>query len=590
MSQLTSLFLSPYNFLFGEDGIFAPSEGNRKKNNNSQALLMGLPAIIFAVLGLLFLLVGEFSAGKALVRQYEDKVAEIRKEKADLSSRLNQELKMANATQQGSQGNPEISSLREQLTDELDSEQILLNKLYSLEPEEPKHLYELALTYLTKSNLINLSSAENKQALSVGERNKCFSIMKRIAPLEKPGLLDAHIFLAKDALGSKVQSANEGIGSLRLASAHLNNALVRDQQNTTALGLKVLIANQTRQPEEAKASLEKLFVTDPFVYPQLCNVNSQLGLSDNNLAILHSAQQRLAGEIGRMSGASDRRTRFMTYLVDCLHRLENLDEADRRVRAEMEEFPTNAGIQRWGKRLLSIGQQLRFQSAGEITEKNMDKLIGYLREGHRLDPNNQKILDFIVELRRHDLPGIDKISQDIYRPGPRAPASVDNLLGTIALKKNDYLEAVKHFAKANKKDPNNVEYLNNLSYVYLTRPDPDPREALKMVDIAIRSVRSKALSTRYLTHFFDTQGRALLALGKIAEEKGDKNLAESRYSAAAAKLLKALVDRPDNLEIMEAVVESYQAAGQPEQVRVWSERVKQLKASKKKDEGPDKNQ
>ena len=583
MSQLTSILLAPYNFFFGEDGVFESS--SRKGEHNSQAFYFGLPAVVLATVGVLFLIVGELSAGKTLIKKYEDNVTEIRKTEADLKAKLAQELQMAKATRsQTDSSESEVSIIREELTRSLNSEEVLLDKLNSLAPEQPKHLYDLAFMYLTKSNLTRLTPIENRAEVAEGQKNQGLAIMKGIAPLDKPGYLKAHLFLAKQALSGDIASTGEGLANLRLASIHLDHALIRDQENTTAFGLKVLIAQKLGQSEVAREFLKKLFVTDPFVYPQLCLVNDQLGFGDENIAVLLSAQARFADQISRMSGSSERRTKYVTYLVDCFHRLEKIDEADKRVTDEMEQFPSNEAVQRWGKRLLAIGQDLRYRAGYPITEENATELVAYLRKGHELDPNNVKILNNIVALGRTDIPGLEEISKEIYRPGPKAPASVENLLGTIALKKKNYLEAVKQFSKANAKAPNNAEYLNNLSYVYLTRPDPDPREALKMVDKAIRSVQSGTIRSRYLTNFYDTKGRALLALGKIAEKNGDQELANIRYTAAAAKLLLALTDRPENLPISEAVVECYEAAGQTEQVKVWTARVKQLQAEAKASE------
>ena len=221
----------------------------------------------------------------------------------------------------------------------------------------------------------------------------------------------------------------------------------------------------------------------------------------------------------------------------------------------------------------------------------MTELLGYLREGHRLDPNNQRILKHIVALGRLNIPGLDKISKEIYQPGPKAPASVENILGTIAMSKGDYLEATKRFFKANEKSPNNGEYLNNLSYVYLTRPVPDLDEALKNVDQAIRNVRSGTIGDRFLTNFYDTKGEALLELGKIAEKDGNQQLADSHYAGAAANLLLALakiiepapgdeagkrITKERRLKISQKIVECYEASGQRQQVKVWSDRVQQL--------------
>jgi len=345
--------------------------------------------------------------------------------------------------------------------------------------------------------------------------------------------------------------------------------------------MKTLLAQKSGKPAEAKKFLEKLFLNDPFVYPQLCQVYLQLGESEKNLTVLHSARERLSNRISRMTvSASKLRTRHVTYLVDCFHRLEDIDAADAAAQKEMAAFPNNEITQGWGKRLLAIGQQLRYQAGGEINAKNANELVGYLRKGHSLDPNNEKILEYIVRLRSSDIPGLAEVSQEIYKPDAKATASVHNILGTIAMSDGDYLEAIKRFTAADSKSRNNPEYLNNLSYAYLTRPDPDPREALKLVDKAIRGVLAGTSNRQYLTHFYDTKGRSLMALGKIAEANGDMPLATSHYSAAVGKLLRALVARPDDVPITQAVAECYEANGQPKHAKVWLERLEQLKADK----------
>ena len=607
MSQLTDPLLSLGNFLFGENGSLF--QNTRRQRQTNQGSCFSLIAVALVTLNLHFLMVGESYAGSTpfqqdAIQDLTDELEEISRKETELNAKLLREVKMAKATRSGlSSSDTQLSNLRNQLSETLDFKQTLLSELSSLAPNEPKHLYEFALTWMSKSNLTMLqpttTAKETRERLSTSQSQKSqgYVIMQLIAPIEKPGYLDAHLYLAKDALTSQVKSADEAAANLRLASTHLDYALIRDRNNTTALGLKVRIAQQTGQIKEAKTYLQKLFLLDPFVYPQLCQVNNQLGVPADNAAVLRSAQGRFRDELSRMAGTSDRRTRYKTYLVDCLHRQDKLDAADKQVENEMEEFSTNDKVQRWGRRLLAIGQQLRYDAGiarlnGKLDAENTPELVGYLREGYRLDSNNVKLLNHIVGLARYDIPGIEKMSQDIYQPDRKAPALIENTLGTIALAKGDYVEAKKRFANANVKSPDNAEYLNNLSYVYLTGPDPDPAEALKLVDKAIRSVQPGTAETRYLSYFYDTKGQALLALGRIAEENGDQGLANRRFSEAVAELQQALIEidkgQPKNrpregqdqrrLKISQAILECYEATGQTRQAKVWKGRVKQLDA------------
>ena len=208
-------------------------------------------------------------------------------------------------------------------------------------------------------------------------------------------------------------------------------------------------------------------------------------------------------------------------------------------------------------------------------------MVGFLQQAYQLDPSNRRILEFLAGLKTSSIPGVAELSEEIYQPDEKAPASVENILGTQALVQKNYLEAAKHITRATQKAPNNGDYLNNLAYLYLIRTNPDPKEALRLVDRGILVAQANQARPR-LTHFYDTKGRALLALGKIAEENGQESLAASQYAAAVAQLLKAIINRPNDLSISNAIVECYEANGQTEMAQVWAEKVKQLQAAQSK--------
>ena len=577
MSQFISILLSPYHFFFGENGLWGSAALGQREKDNTQQLYYGIPSLLFAILGLLFLIVGELNAGKSLIQKYEDEIANITAAQADLAKDFEQELEKTKSTNTGAEvASEKLNEIGGQLIKKLDSKEIYLSKLNSLAPDQPQYLYQIALTLFSKSKL-SVASSGGQAKNSSAYKNQGLSIMNQIAPLAKPGFLDAHLFLAQHALASKIHTARDGAENLRIANTHLDNALIRDQDSVDALRLKALLAQKSGDLEEAKDFLLKLFAKDPFLYPQICQVNGQLNLKDENHIVLHNARVRLSEELNQMTGFSNRRTKYATYLVDCLHRLENVDSADKVIAGELEKFQDNKTVLRWGLRLLAIGQELRYRNSEKINAGNMQELVGYLQKGYQFDPNNEKILQHIVSLYVTNIPNVAKTAKAIYQPGVNAPASIENLLGAFALSNGDYVEALKRFLKATQKAPRNANYLNNLSFLYLTRPEPNPQEALKLVDRAIASQRSAGVSARHLTHFYDTKGRALLALGKIAEEKGEKNLASSRFAAATAFFLKALADRPNDLKIIQGVIECYKADGRSKQVKVWVERAEQLR-------------
>ena len=581
MSQLTSILLAPYHFLFGK------SLSMQQRNESSQALYFGIPALLFAIFGLLFLVVGELSAGKSLIKRYEDDVAEISKQESELKKELTQAVRMAQANNKKFEiDTAELAILRDRLSRLLDSKQILLGKLNSLAPEQAKYQFQMANTFFTKSELMLVSPVQNEADVKIRKersnslRAQGISIMKQIAPTDKLGYLQAHLFLAKDAIPKTSMSARVQAIKFRLANLHLDHALIRDENDMTALTMKVLISQHFRQLDDAKKFLKKLFEADPYVYHQLCQLNIRMDVATENIGVLHSAIERLSDRLDQMT-TPDHRTKCATYIVDCYHRLGDIDDADRTIDTEIRRFPSNPEVQSWGKRLKSIGFKYRYNLEAPLTPENAQEMVGFLQQAYQLDPSNRRILEFLVGLKTSSIPGVAELSEEIYQPDEKAPASVENILGTQALGQKNYLEAAKHITRATQKAPNNGDYLNNLAYLYLIRTNPDPEEALRLVDRGILVAQANQARPR-LTHFYDTKGRALLALGKIAEENGQESLAASQYAAAVAQLLKAIINRPNDLSISNAIVECYEANGQTEMAQVWAEKVKQLQAAQSK--------
>jgi len=215
-------------------------------------LYKGIPALVFAIFGLLFLIVGELSAGKSLIERYEGDVAVISDEESKLKKELSQELHMARAKSQNFKADTtEIVKLRDRLSELLESKKILLSKLHSLAPEQGKYQFQLASNFFTKSELALIMPANNesevrtRQELSKSLKNQGVSIMKQLAPIDKPGYLDAHLYLASGAAFAGGLSNLERLRKFQIVNRHLDHALVRDENNRSALSLKVAISEQS---------------------------------------------------------------------------------------------------------------------------------------------------------------------------------------------------------------------------------------------------------------------------------------------------------------------------------------------------------
>ena len=157
MSQFISILLSPYHFFFGENGLWGSAALGQREKDNTQQLYYGIPSLLFAILGLLFLIVGELNAGKSLIQKYEDEITNITAAQADLAKDFEQELEKSKSTNTGAEvASEKLNEIGGQLIKKLDSKEIYLSKLNSLAPNQPQYLYQIALTLFSKSKLLSL--------------------------------------------------------------------------------------------------------------------------------------------------------------------------------------------------------------------------------------------------------------------------------------------------------------------------------------------------------------------------------------------------------------------------------------------------
>ena len=596
MSQFLSVLKAPYEFLFGENGIF---DGQREHHKQRTELFLGLPAVVLAVLAALFLIVGELSAGKDLEESYSNRIVDAREARREISVELNREMriKSANAppgTPQNeliSEDDPRLADLNALIADE----ETYLKKLNSLDPDEPEHLFNLAKLYFAKG--------DNAQGLAM---------MKQLAPLDSPGYLEAHLYLASVYQNTKVSSRRDRLRILGLADSQVDRALIRDENNLAAIQMKAQLMMQVNNFEEARKYFRKLFDQEPRIYTRLLQLIERTdNSSDAKLAVLLSAKSRFEEQLDAMQTPSVDRLQMLSLLADCLYRLKDFDDADALINRELRLLTENPqlaqelGLQSWANRILAIGRFLRFAEIGNPTmvlPSNAEEKIRLLQEGFELDPTNANILRTLTQLQASPVAGVKEKVVSIYDARNRSDsiAEVDNVLGVVALGEGRFRDAFEFFDRACRKDPKNSGYLNNRAYTRMQEATrqleiasqnvekmgdeatPESQsflddakknvisaaaKAVADVDQAIGNIRAGSGSTRFLTNYYDTKGNALMLQGN--------------YNLAAAEFLRAAVGRPNDPNIAASIRDCYQKDGQTERAKIWEAKHQQLLAQTK---------
>ena len=516
------------------------------ESERSRALLLGLPALVFAVVGVSVLLWAKFGVADSLEDRYLVQLEKSSKEKSRLKDELRLEERILQVTSpagtEGTSGTDLIAKddpRRKDLAVLRDQERVYLEKLIDLNPEESEYLYKLAQTAL-ESDPPNV--------------RRCLALMNAIAPIDEPGYIDAHLWQANYFMGARARTNQQAMQNIAFAMQHAENCLRRDQNNATALNIKArLLFAQKKDLNTAYEIYSQLFEDEPRAYGALVEINKTLSRTERNAAVLDSAIARFNQELEDESTFTDvaERTQVWRDLTTCYLEKKQYDIAEQKLLGEIERqskmLEKSGSI--WAKRLLA-NVYLKWAAAIQDEDLNADReRLEKYKKAFEYNPGNKMLLR---QLTRLSVSEDAQVAEEAIRRyngavDPDAPSGVLNELGSQALSRKDYDGALRLFELARKKAPRDPEILNNLAYTYVVCDDSNPKRGLTLVDEALRNLPNTVDSRAYLTYFRDTRGQALMQL--------------NRWTDAAAEFEKALVDRPDNTKILESIIECYKASG-----------------------------
>lgn len=528
------------------------------QSGRSRSLMLGLPAVFLAVIGVSFLLWANYGLAGSLEDRYKAKLEESADAKSRLVDVLRQEVRMLKVTQQTSNDPtapkeliPKDDPRRVELENWRSREKIYLEKLIDLNPEQAEYLYQLAIV-----------SYENR------DLNRCLALMNLTAPLDEPGYVDGHLWLATFYMQSPVKTRREALRNVSLALAHADQCLKREQSNIRAKQIKAtLLYKGNGDLNAAYEIFDEMFQDDARYFKTLVDINKKLKKTERSDAVLDSAIKRFLKQVNDESLESTDKIGLWRDLINCYGEQKRFDVAEEKLLSEIKKVSElgEESSRLWLERMLAsvyvgwIGT-LDLDAEGAGVQR-----LGFLKKAYRYDPNNRIVLRQLTRLVSSDDTQIALEAKSIYDGtlDPDAPAGVFNEIGMQALSRTDYVKALDYFKKARTKSPKNPEILNNLAYTLLVCEQPNPEQGLKLVDEALRFLPRDESSKKYLSYFHDTRGQALMQL--------------NRWTDAIAEFELAVIDRPEERQILESLVKCFQASGL--EPGPWKRRLDSLDSS-----------
>lgn len=529
-------------------GVLDWLKGSLGASIGNRAFLMGMPAFLLALFGLSALLWARIGVEDSLEDRYLNELKRRDERKAILVDELRREIQMLQASQQiGSKNSAATNLLASDDPRSLELESIrngqgiVLQKLIELNPDEPDYLFRFGMLSFEKVN-------------SSGERpglGRCLALLNLASPLDKPGYVKGHLWLANYYMAAKVKTRSDAVKNLQLAAAHADQCLKVELDNLRAKQIKatLLLAQQKNLPSAYELYLE-LFEKDPLNYKALLRVNNLLGRTERNEVVLEKAIDRLNKEIALGGMDIGKELQYWAELISCYIEKKELATAEQKLLDEIEKRGA-AGESNivWAERMLSSVMIARTLGLSQTEVEANNERLGLLSRAMKYNANNSDAKMQLTRVAGNANAELAKKALEIYDPANDVdpPANVLNEIGSQALGNGDYAKALTYFDLANKKAPNNPEILNNLAYIYIVGDRPNPQLALSLVDRAIQRISNTAQQEKYISYFFDTRAQALMKM--------------KRWTDAAADLETALNSRPKNQKILQSLIECYQQAG-----------------------------
>ncbi len=529
-------------------GVLDWLKGSLGASIGNRAFLMGMPAFLLALFGLSALLWARIGVEDSLEDRYLNELKRRDERKAILVDELRREIQMLQASQQiGSKNSSATNLLASDDPRSLELESIrngqgiVLQKLIELNPDEPDYLFRFGMLSFEKVN-------------SSGERpglGRCLALLNLASPLDKPGYVKGHLWLANYYMAAKVKTRSDAVKNLQLAAAHADQCLKVELDNLRAKQIKatLLLAQQKNLPSAYELYLE-LFEKDPLNYKALLRVNNLLGRTERNEVVLEKAIDRLNKEIALGGMDIGKELQYWAELISCYIEKKELATAEQKLLDEIEKRGAAGDSDIvWAERMLSSVMIARTLGLSQTEVEANNERLGLLSRAMKYNANNSDAKMQLTRVAGNANAELAKKALEIYDPANDVdpPANVLNEIGSQALGNGDYAKALTYFDLANKKAPNNPEILNNLAYIYIVGDRPNPQLALSLVDRAIQRISNTAQKEKYISYFFDTRAQALIKM--------------KRWTDAAADLETALNSRPKNQKILQSLIDCYQQAG-----------------------------
>ncbi|MEZ6118047.1 MAG: tetratricopeptide repeat protein [Pirellulaceae bacterium] len=362
------------------------------------------------------------------------------------------------------------------------------------------------------------------------------SEMEKISPLDRPGFVPGHIWLADSLLRDPHEL--EQTERIRLAQQHLQHALDREPSHQRAQNLMAQIYLASGQLDQANQILDAASKTstDNLSKLSVAEISLRAGRvsSANQIArdVIADLEPRMnSDEPDQVISAAE----FLAYAV-ALNLVGENSDAIHWLQEGVKRFPDN---QMLSENLVRMRlQDYDRRALGDFSPEDRLSILSELIE---LDAKSEPVIVRLVALL-HATEIQTQVAQLVSDRIDIASLTIDSqkTVAALAVLRGDMLAARDHFATILKRVPNDADTVNNLAWLYAHQEPLDLDKAIEFANKAVSLAPDNP-------HYLDTRGSVYLV--------------RREWQKAITDLESALNGIPDKPEIHQGLAQAYREIG-----------------------------
>jgi tetratricopeptide (TPR) repeat protein len=364
----------------------------------------------------------------------------------------------------------------------------------------------------------------------LGQPGEAQVLMRMVAPLSRPGHAPAHLYAARALL----VRTNLSPAECARAETHLSHVLTLNPTSLEANDILGSMYAEMHCWDLAKKHLAMASAGNPFSAVSLAALLMDQG--DPEGARKYAA---VARHLFLAWFAHDDRPTVGLAWIKSLALEDDFPGALGMLQRRREHFTKTAYAVATGDLYLMWANFIQRTQPGDLTT-----LIQLLKTGLEAAPKNVGLLGILGRICEHNetaTPAQRAFLENLLAKG-EAPELLHYILGMAAWDRSELEAARRHFQLACAASPPTAIVVNNLAYLMVMGPNPDPPRALAMINPLVEQFPKAG-------NYRDTRGQILVKLG--------------RWQEAITDLEQALPQLPRKGQTHGALAIAYRELGMP---------------------------